>query len=64
VRLTHRVAGPLFRLERHLEAVKAGQDPGELRLREEDQLQGLAELVNEALAAARQGAPQTDRDAA
>lgn len=55
--VTHKIAGPVFRLERHLEAVARGEEPGECRLRKKDEFQNLARLVNAALATV-QGAPE------
>ena len=54
--LTFRTAGPLYRLETHLEAVIAGRETGPCRLRDGDELQQLRALVNEALDVARQSA--------
>ncbi|MCP3919998.1 MAG: hypothetical protein GY711_31095 [bacterium] len=49
VRATFKIAGPLYRFERHLTEVSEGQQPGPCRLREKDQLKGLCELINTAL---------------
>lgn len=59
VRVTFRVAGPLYRMERHLEAVARGEQPGPCRIREHDQLQQFCATLNEALArtTASQAAP-------
>jgi len=45
--LSHRVAGPLFRIERFLKSVAKGNLGMKLRLRREDELQDLAEAINE-----------------
>lgn len=47
--LTHRVAGPLHRLERHLEALAAGEPTQDCTLRVDDELQGLCEKLNVAV---------------
>lgn len=51
---TFRVAGPLYRIERHLEAIARGEDPGECRIRKGDQLQELCDTLNSALDSARE----------
>lgn len=47
--ITHRVAGPLYRLERHLEALAAGEPTKDCTLRFDDELQGLCEKLNVAV---------------
>jgi hypothetical protein len=49
---THRLAGPLHRMGRHLESVAAGERPGPCHLRDGDQLHDLCENMNRALDAA------------
>jgi len=44
--VTHRVAGPLHRVERHLEDLAGGEDPGPLVCRRTDEIPELSELVN------------------
>src|SRR5690606_22624222 len=39
VLVTFRVAGPLYRFEKHLEAIARGDDPGPCRIRKGDDLQ-------------------------
>lgn len=51
--VTFRIAGPLFRFERHLEAVARGEWPGPCRIRSKDDLQDLCRLLNEGLEGAR-----------
>ncbi|MFM7283330.1 MAG: hypothetical protein ACKO32_16330 [Planctomycetia bacterium] len=46
--VTFRIAGPLYRIEKHLRSLIAGEDPGECRLRKGDELQSLCGLVNRA----------------
>jgi hypothetical protein len=45
---TFRVAGPLYRFERFLTAVRDGEKPADFRLRSRDELHDLAALINEA----------------
>lgn len=45
--LSHKVAGPLYRIERFLRLVAAGDLSTKLRLRKGDELQDLAEALNE-----------------
>lgn len=47
--LTHRLAGPLYRLEQTAKELVGGNLSLRIRLRKEDQLQELAEVANEAL---------------
>ena len=44
---THRIAGPLHRIEVSLRALVDGRDPGELRSRQSDELQELFAVVNQ-----------------
>lgn len=60
VAITFRVAGPVYRLERHLERVARGEKVERVRLRDGDELNELAECVNDAVAAL--GAERTDED--
>jgi methyl-accepting chemotaxis protein len=46
LRLTLSVAGPTFRLRRHLRAVAGGDLTGRIRLRRDDQLHEIADEVN------------------
>jgi Mg2+/citrate symporter len=48
VRMTHRIAGPVHRFESFLSAVAAGQRPPDFHLRDGDELNELAEWINEA----------------
>jgi methyl-accepting chemotaxis protein len=59
VLVTHRIAGPVFRMERHLEALARGENPGECRIRRNDEFQELCQRINDAqraLTAARDSA--------
>ncbi len=55
--ITFRYAGPLFRFERHLRQIAAGEDPGPCRLRKGDQMGSLCESINLAVDALRANAP-------
>ena len=45
---TFRIAGPLYRFQRFLEAVRDGESPADFRLRDKDELHDLAALLNDA----------------
>ena len=45
---TFRIAGPVYRFEQFLDAVRRGEKPGDFSLRKGDELQELARLVREA----------------
>ncbi|MDA1264989.1 MAG: hypothetical protein O2816_07920 [Planctomycetota bacterium] len=45
---TFRIAGPVYRFEQFLEAVRRGERPRDFRLRKGDELTGLAQLINDA----------------
>jgi signal transduction histidine kinase len=51
--VSHRIAGPLYRLQRHLKAVAAGSEPADVRFRNGDLYQELAEACNELMARMR-----------
>jgi hypothetical protein len=44
--LSHRVAGPLIRLKRHMDAISEGAAPGPISFREGDYFEDLAESFN------------------
>jgi methyl-accepting chemotaxis protein len=52
--LAHRIAGPLYRLERHLQEVGAGKEPKDVKFRKGDLYQPLAEACNKVLARLRE----------
>jgi hypothetical protein len=64
---THRWAGPLFRFERFLKELAAGERPPDIRLRDGDELTGFADLLNRVTAPLRresghgEGEPQGRR---
>lgn len=43
-----RIAGPVYRFERFLEALRDGEQPEDFRLRDGDELQEIATLLNDA----------------
>ena len=47
VHLSHRIAGPMYRIKIALESMKQGEKPKRITLRKGDQLQELANLFNE-----------------
>jgi hypothetical protein len=49
VLVTFRVAGPLYRFEKHLETVARGEDPGTCRIRKGDELHAMCDVLNRAL---------------
>ena len=54
VGLLFRVAGPLYRMERHLAEVRDGEWPEPCKIRKGDSLQEFCSLLNQSLEAARQ----------
>ncbi len=58
--ITHRVAGPAVRMENHLREWIAGEQPEPCQLRRSDELQGLCDLLNDALSLA--SAQQADEE--
>ena len=65
---THRWAGPLYRFQRFLEELAEGGRPGDIRLRDGDELSGFAELLNRVTAplrnASRAAEPRAGKHAA
>ena len=47
--LSHKIAGPLFKLKKYLEKIKSGHSPGHLFFRKGDNFQDIAENFNEAM---------------
>lgn len=62
LRRTHRVAGPLYRIELHLDRLLAGDFENRIRLRNQDELKAIAEKLNLLTdrLAANVGSPQGD----
>jgi signal transduction histidine kinase len=52
--LSHRIAGPLYRLEHHLEDVASGKEPRDVKFRKGDLYQSLAEACNKLMARLRE----------
>lgn len=46
VRTSHRIFGPVYRIRKSLEAVRAGEIPGPIHLRNKDEFQELASDLN------------------
>lgn len=51
--MSHRVAGPLFRIQRAIDEVVRGEDVQDIRLRKNDELKELAEKINELIGVIR-----------
>ena len=64
IRITFRIAGPLVRMEKHLDAVARGEWPGPCRIRAGDELAGLCERLNAGLQGARAMGPLSDDEQA
>ncbi|MFT5463098.1 MAG: hypothetical protein ACI8QS_001984 [Planctomycetota bacterium] len=47
--LTHRIAGPAYRMEQHLRAILRGEELGICKLRKGDELQGLCDVMNQTI---------------
>ncbi len=47
--ITHRIAGPVYRMQQHLERVLQGEKIGLIQLRREDEFHELAETINQVL---------------
>ncbi|MBN1405309.1 MAG: hypothetical protein JW946_02180 [Candidatus Omnitrophica bacterium] len=47
--LSHRIAGPIYRLEKDLDAIIAGTKKGPIQLRKNDLLKELADKINKAI---------------
>jgi signal transduction histidine kinase len=52
--ISHRVAGPLFRIQRTIDDVVRGEKVEYINLRKKDELKGLAAKVNELIAVVRE----------
>ena len=57
--VTHRIAGPVYRFEKHLSEVARGEDVRPCKIRKGDELQELCEIINQAVAALREGRDRT-----
>ena len=47
--VTFRIAGPVYRMEQHLEAIARGDNPGPCRVRDGDEFQNLCDVMNQAV---------------
>lgn len=47
--ITHKIAGPAYRMRQHCKAIARGEHPGPCKLRSGDELQDLCDALNEAL---------------
>ncbi len=57
IHMTFRIAGPLFRFERHLESLARDEEPGVCSIREGDDLQDFCDTLNAGIEGAkREGA--------
>lgn len=56
--LTHRVAGPLYRLEQHLKGIAEGGKVGDVKFRKGDFFQEVAEVFNRAIRRIREDSGQ------
>lgn len=63
VLVTHRVAGPVYRLETWLASVARGERPADCKLRKGDELEELCAAVNQATLPLRQGGAATGAQA-
>lgn len=57
--VTFRIAGPILRFERHLEAIADGENPGPCNIRKGDEFHGLCALLNQTIDTLRAPAPAT-----
>jgi hypothetical protein len=64
IAFSFKVAGPLFAIKRYLGQVIAGEQPGECRIRQGDELQELCDLVNQSTAPLRVPRVTSDSHAA
>jgi hypothetical protein len=54
---THKIVGPLYRFRVYLTQLAAGERPAPCRIRQDDELQDLCELLNRATAPLREAGP-------
>ena len=46
VKVSHRIAGPLYRLEKEIEEIVSGRKSGPIKLRKDDELHSFASKIN------------------
>jgi len=63
VLMTFRIAGPIYRFQEYLTAVVNGRETGPCRIRDEDKLQELCDLINRATEPARREQEQRQAQA-
>ncbi|MDD5503953.1 MAG: hypothetical protein PHV77_01395 [Candidatus Omnitrophica bacterium] len=51
--LSHRIAGPIYRLEKELDSMISGKSQGPIKLRPRDELKALADKINKLVGRAR-----------
>lgn len=61
--MSHRISGPVYRFERTAEAVARGDFPGSVRLREKDELKGVAREFDGAVSAMRDRISRVEKTA-
>ena len=62
--MTHRIAGPIYRIEQHLRAILRGENPPQCTLRKGDELVELCALMNKTIEHLREGgAGESQEDA-
>lgn len=54
IQVTHRIAGPIYRLERFLDGIIEGTETGRCRIRDTDELHDLCDKLNRAVDALRE----------
>ena len=53
--ISHKIAGPMYKLKKHLTAIKEGEDCGKIFFRDGDYFADIADDVNDAIASIKQG---------
>ena len=60
--VTHRAAGPIYRMEKFLTAIQNGENPEAVHLRKDDAFQDFCALLNEVTKPLRSGDPATESE--
>lgn len=58
--LSHRIAGPIYRISKYIDSLKTGDYSKDIRLRKKDELKGLAEKMTELCHVLREGKEKRD----